>query len=344
MSQEKGVRAKKIGSRNKILWCKAWLRTVVTIAVACAVLRLDAAVFSPNLLEAHGLQLTLLKDVHNWRNNYHGIRADVSELWSQDRKQNMTEQRCQRISSYEQVDASLKKGSTPGRRHEFCSLAARDNWVCMGEHYESVLRNTLPYNRSLSLDAFPKGTRIFAEGNSFFAQKVSLVICNSQAKFWLLDGTNSNSMLAYNSDRDVGLLLLDNDQPWNNNFTRTVAMLKTAWKPTLIVLGDLNKAKLLKQSTARIQEYRDAFPHRRVPVVPCGGRGLPNDCGATLCGDGRIFGICTNSGKKKTREMLQIPQNNIGKCCVPSTNTHACVPGEFRLLLRSPDIPCRIHE
>lgn len=38
------------------------------------------AVFSPNLLEAHGLQLTLLKDVHNWRNNYHGIRADISEL------------------------------------------------------------------------------------------------------------------------------------------------------------------------------------------------------------------------------------------------------------------------
>ena len=264
--------------------------------------------FSTELLEAHGMKLVKLKDVHDYNNEFHAVRF-IKEKKKIHKRMHM---HSRTIQVYGQVDASLKRGSTPAQQHTYCSLASRDNWVCIGDRYEAVLRTTPPYNRSLSLDAFPAGTRIFVEGNSFLAQKVALVLCGSDAEFWKVDGELVNSMLAYDSKRDVGLLMLDNDYDWNPYFNRTTKMLREAWVPTLVVLGDLNghldpgRHSNQSESAAieRVNEYSDIFPS--VPVIACGGRGLPNNCSAF--GQNKYLGVCSKGH--------------------PNDPNHQCLPGQ----------------
>ena len=92
--------------------------------------------------------------------------------------------------------------------HRWCKLQ-RDNWSCVGERYAEVLSQTPTYDTSLTLSALPTGTAVFAEGNSFFAEHVTQIVCNT--KEIVVHHGRGNDMLAYIRNGDVTLLLLDND-------------------------------------------------------------------------------------------------------------------------------------
>ena len=63
--------------------------------------------------------------------------------------------------------------------HRWCKLQ-RDNWSCVGDRYAKILSQTPAYDPSLTLAALPRGTRVFAEGNSYFAQHLGPIICNTE--------------------------------------------------------------------------------------------------------------------------------------------------------------------
>jgi len=64
----------------------------------------------------------------------------------------------------------------------------QDNWICVGPHYAEHLARTAPFNATRLLSQFPPGTRIFAEGNSWFGELVLTLICQSvddpQLRVW----------------------------------------------------------------------------------------------------------------------------------------------------------------
>lgn len=100
------------------------------------------------------------------------------------------------------------------------------------------------------------------------AQKVSVILCGSSdtdTKFWKIDGKRGNSVLAYNQEHDVGLLMISNDKQWNSHFNLTAELLRSIWMPTLIVLGDLNGSGAHLKSVERAPEFKDAFPG--VPLI-----------------------------------------------------------------------------
>ena len=124
--------------------------------------------------------------------------------------------------------------------HPMCVLS-RGNWACEGERYGAVLRSTPMFNQSLGLGAFPRGTRIIAQGNSYFAQKIDTILCNSRVDIWADSGA-TNNLIAADHGNDIVLLLLDNDARWNRNQTALVAAVRASsmGDPGLVVLGDLN--------------------------------------------------------------------------------------------------------
>ena len=134
------------------------------------------------------------------------------------------------------------KSTVEDNGHRWCSLC-RDLWACDGATYGAVLRKTRVFNSSLNLRAFPRGTRIFAEGNSFLAQHINTILCNSDATVLLVnayDKPQPNSLLAHEPMSNVTMLLLDNDYHWNNATKVARMLLRTQFAPHVIALGDLN--------------------------------------------------------------------------------------------------------
>ena len=203
--------------------------------------------------------------------------------------------------TWQDIEASVTRAG-----HPYCALV-RDNWSCKGHRYEKRLERTALYNRSLSLSAFPPGSRIFASGNSFFAQKIQTLICNSKCHVWA--DIRTNDVVAYDDESGVLLTLFDNDPTLNGDvpFTQWVV----EWfmgNPTLVVLGDFNArdwpgwghsfphgwAKQMAPE-ARMSEWVRAFPG--AVVMSYGGRRLPNNCRAE-------FTDCD-------------PDNRVGHTCIP---------------------------
>eukprot|EP00959_Pyramimonas_sp_CCMP1952_P003498 73481-Pyramimonas_sp.AAC.1 len=124
--------------------------------------------------------------------------------------------------------------------HQWCKLQ-RDNWSCVGEEYARILADVPTYDLSLTLAALPNGTRIFAEGNSFLAQHVAAIVCNTVgAQVYVAHDTSKNDLVVYLESSDVLLVSLNNDCKYNYNYTRTVEFVRQHLKPTVVLLGDLN--------------------------------------------------------------------------------------------------------
>jgi hypothetical protein len=145
-----------------------------------------------------------------------------------------------------------------GSGHPMCALI-RDNWACEGERYGAVLRSTPLFNQSLTLGAFPRGTRIIAQGNSYFAQKIDTILCSSRVDIWHDSGA-TNSLVAVDDENDIVLLLLDNDAEWNRNQTSIVAAIQAPCisAPTFVLLGDLNG-----NSPDASPHYEQSYPSER---------------------------------------------------------------------------------
>ena len=142
--------------------------------------------------------------------------------------------------------------------HPMCALI-RDNWACQGARYGAVLQSTPLFNQSLALGAFPRGARIIAQGNSYFAQKIDTILCNSRVDIWHDSGA-TNSLVAVDDENDIVLLLLDNHARWNRNQTATVAAIHASLMgaPSLVLLGDLNG-----NSHDSSPHYEHSYPSER---------------------------------------------------------------------------------
>ena len=119
---------------------------------------------------------------------------------------------------------------------------------------------------------------IFAEGNSYLAQLIITVLCNSDVNVWHLE-KGTNDFFAYSLSNDAALLLLDNDVYWNLNQIKTSELLKRHFTPTTILLGSLNsKPEEPAPLPMREMFYRECFPQS--VMVQYAGRWLPNTCRA----------------------------------------------------------------
>ena len=92
--------------------------------------------------------------------------------------------------------------------HEWCTLT-RFNWVCVGDAYAAVLKRTRPYQSSrFQLANLPPGTRVFADGNSLFAERMTTLLCGFHSTdVFKLDDKDANSYLAHSAKNNATFLL-----------------------------------------------------------------------------------------------------------------------------------------
>ena len=92
--------------------------------------------------------------------------------------------------------------------HEWCTLT-RFNWVCVGDAYAAVLKRTRPYRSSrFQLANLPLGTRVFADGNSLFAERMTTLLCGFHSTdVFKLDDKDANSYLAHSAKNNATFLL-----------------------------------------------------------------------------------------------------------------------------------------
>ena len=70
-----------------------------------------------------------------------------------------------------------------GTGHNWCGLM-KDLWACDGNRYRDTLLKTAPYAPQARLRELPRGTRIYAEGWSYFAQMIIPIICEDATDVW----------------------------------------------------------------------------------------------------------------------------------------------------------------
>jgi hypothetical protein len=113
------------------------------------------------LLRSAGFDAEYLPHVHDPSHAFRGVRHGRKDAFT-----------------FQQVSDLVESEG-----HQWCSLY-RDNWSCVGERYREMLRSTPPYNESLTFAAFPPNTTIYAEGNSWLAEIILTIMCNTKAVFW----------------------------------------------------------------------------------------------------------------------------------------------------------------
>lgn len=126
--------------------------------------------------------------------------------------------------------------------HPWCSIY-RDKYLCVGEQYKEVLRRTPLYDHSFDLNAFPPNSNIYIEGNSWMAQLIYTIVCNTDdVNVWVLQDHpgEDNSLYAKSMQYNVTLLLIDNHWLQTEPAT-TLKMLKMMhFIPDYIVSGTVN--------------------------------------------------------------------------------------------------------
>lgn len=185
--------------------------------------------------------------------------------------------------SWKEQRLSLNKA-----KHSWCFLV-RDNWSCSGQRYEEVLKTMVtPDAQNWRLESWPRGTRFFGEGNSYFAQLIYTIVCESDVEIYKFE--NGNSLYAYSSVNDASILLFDND-PLNLHTQKTIHLLKDVqYDPTVISLGSLNtdpkerthmdRDHRLKNLNERQNTYMKAFS--ATPVIPYGEQKGGSNCEANF--------------------------------------------------------------
>jgi hypothetical protein len=64
--------------------------------------------------------------------------------------------------------------------HHWCALY-RDNWNCVGDRYENILNKTMPFDSRYTIDKLKPGSRVFIEGNSYYAEVIYSWICETNS-------------------------------------------------------------------------------------------------------------------------------------------------------------------
>lgn len=200
------------------------------------------------------------------RSSMHNIdMLDSERLWQMRNGSNITWK--------EQREALARAG----RLSQWCMLA-RDNWSCAGKRYTEVLKHSPMFLPKFRLEHWPKGFKLYAEGNSFFSQMIYSIMCESDADVWKIS-PYGNSMLAYSRASEASIFLLSNSEDgWGNNTREIISLLKDiSFIPDAVALGSLNpdrkqwsrKARWdlkhpTKEEKRRTRQYTKAFAEARV--------------------------------------------------------------------------------
>jgi len=218
-------------------------------------------------------------------------RLKLTEVSLSDPWRNMRESGRKYLTNWSYVSKGIQEAG-----HPFCSLY-RDNWVCAGERYKRVLRDTPLFDHSFDLNSFPTNSNIYIEGNSWMGQLVTTIICNTNnVRVWLLGGTNEtgNRFVGQAEQSGVSLFLMSNSE-LQNKPNETVQLLKSInFVPNYIVRGNVNHDMDPKLSNIRhMSVFWEAFPN--ATYMPHFGRRLPQTCEAdfTNCKDSNHGHTCT---------------------------------------------------
>eukprot|EP00529_Nitzschia_sp_RCC80_P020795 CAMPEP_0113519022 /NCGR_PEP_ID=MMETSP0014_2-20120614/43297_1 /TAXON_ID=2857 /ORGANISM="Nitzschia sp." /LENGTH=399 /DNA_ID=CAMNT_0000416711 /DNA_START=87 /DNA_END=1286 /DNA_ORIENTATION=+ /assembly_acc=CAM_ASM_000159 len=205
--------------------------------------------------------------------------------------------------------------------HPWCALY-RDNHQCIGSQYQSVLRQTPLFNIAsydLNHVDIPDNSRIVVEGNSWMAELVYTIICNTESvQVWLLDGDINNSIFAYTPIKNISLMLISNHYPLNESPENSLSFLNDIqYTPNYIVRGTINgyAAGSIKLRLKHRKIFMAKFP--QASYLEYVGRRLPTSCRADFhdCEDITTMKICTkftDSQRKKKED---------------DEGGHTCLPG-----------------
>jgi len=166
--------------------------------------------------------------------------------------------------------------------HPWCTLL-RDNWACWGERYITRLKGVPPLRPETMMASLPRGTRIFADGNSHFSQLFFNVACHSAAEV-SLSLERSNSIMAYHKGQDVGLVMFGNDGYWNMKMDKEIEWLKQEYKPSHLLFSVQNTADEYHLGGPdhlrnRVLNFSKAFPEAKV-FTAMWANAQPRDCAA----------------------------------------------------------------
>jgi hypothetical protein len=222
----------------------------------------------------------------------------------------VTQRRGTRVSSWASVEETLHAGG-----HEFCGVV-KDIWSCDGDHYINVLQRTKPFNESI-FDSLTNGITIFGDGNSYFCELWAPVLCLPSIKLWKIDAIYSNSWIAYDPEKDILLLLLDNDWVYNEKYqsqSQKNLLVKHDVKPSVVLLGLENiikgkekRGQIPIDASGRINFTQHLFPN--VPIIKAFGQEAlqSDDCKAFAPHD-------------------HVYEDSLGNCSTVEVG-HACYPG-----------------
>ena len=125
--------------------------------------------------------------------------------------------------------------------HSPCATL-RDLYGCAGAEYLRVLKETPLWNSSYDIMQLPRGTQIFAIGNSVLAELLEAVLCNHNWDFVFPDpNSTTNSFIAHNVINNITMLLVSNDPTIDGaaDLWSPVRLARLV-QPQIIVLGTLN--------------------------------------------------------------------------------------------------------
>ncbi|KAH8058897.1 carbamoyltransferase [Aureococcus anophagefferens] len=108
-----------------------------------------------------------------------GPSAELSTAWTPVGRRRRDARVAQRTPGISDWSKKLRENYdvVSASDHEWCTLT-RDNWACVGGAYAAVLNRTRPYRPwRFQLANLPLGTRVFADGNSYLAERMTTLLC-----------------------------------------------------------------------------------------------------------------------------------------------------------------------
>lgn len=169
--------------------------------------------------------------------------------------------------------------------HRWCFLQ-RDNWSCTGEKYIKYLSDIPPFNASLyHPNLLRRGTKIFFEGNSYLAQIMFSLICETNPTAVYRLDRNTNDIIAYYSESDVLILGIDNDKELQTHPSEVTTLLKSVgFYPVYLIVGPSNFDRTASNSNQtmtykdRLMMFYSAWPES--VLVPLQYYHAQTDCAA----------------------------------------------------------------
>lgn len=146
--------------------------------------------------------------------------------------------------SWREVYHAAKAGG-----HQWCALQ-RDKWACTGSRYIKYLKSVPQFNKELyNPNHLKKGTTIFFDGNSYLAQVMYALICETNATAVYRMNFHSNDILAYYAESDVTILGIDNNYPLQEQSPVVIAnILKSiGFNPIFLIVGPVNSLYLSEE-------------------------------------------------------------------------------------------------